>query len=326
MKARASPNIALIKYWGKLPATQDLDRNLATNPSLSLTLSRAQTLVDLEKLEDPKAADIYVHHQLASPGDREKILQHWDRIQDYLGLPKRYGLKLKSANNFPAGTGIASSASSYAAITAAMVAELSDGQRPPLKMSELSGLARRGSGSACRSLEGPWVKWDGRFAQKMNSDWALRDTILILSTAHKKVPSSQGHLAATSSPFFKRRLSKVPERIEKVESAIQRKSLQDLIPLIEEEAEELHKIVESSTPGITYKTDETRAVLTEIRQLSSRDFGYTLDAGPNIHVLSEVSVREPLERILKKLLIVAEVWEDFAGHGVEWVGSTQDFG
>ncbi len=318
MKTRASPNIALIKYWGKLPSQTDLDRNLATNASISLTLSQAQSLVDLIRLEDPSQFDLWINQKPASESDQDKVKRHWKRVHEHLGLKQSSGLRLRSANNFPAGTGMASSASSYAALTLAMVRELSPEHSLP--MSDLSSLARRGSGSACRSLEGPWVKWEGRHAHKLDSDWKLRDTILILSSDHKKVPSSQGHLAATSSPFFKHRLSRLEERLSKVEKAIEKKSLSDLIPLVEEEAEELHKIVESSRPAITYKSDATRLILEEIRKIGSRDFAYTLDAGPNIHILSEGDCREPIEKVLKKVGIVAEVWEDFAGLGAQVVG------
>src|SRR4051812_28622552 len=109
VKAQASPNIAFIKYWGKKEYTADEDRNIALNPSFSMTLSRAKTEVILTAASD---FDFYIQDKIANEKDFRKIREHVTRIETHLGK-KLSPFLMKSINNFPMGTGIASSASAF---------------------------------------------------------------------------------------------------------------------------------------------------------------------------------------------------------------------
>jgi diphosphomevalonate decarboxylase len=317
--AEASPNIAFVKYWGKLEATRDHDRNLAVNPSLSMTLSRARTLTRIEKIKQAARHEIIIGGQAASRNDAAKVARHIERVAEFLGVSDIPALRVDSENNFPQGTGIASSASAFAALTLAVLAELAGFERAQDMLTgqrhELSALARRGSGSACRSFDGPFVKWDGAWAERCEIEWKLFDTILIFSREHKKVPSSEGHAAALSSPHFGARLKNLPARLNQIESALRNKSLLELGPLLEQEALELHGIAESGTPSVKYLLPESEKFLAALQQRSKRDYFFTLDAGPNVHILSQRDVSSELEGLLHDQDLRAEIWKDESGPG-----------
>ena len=319
MQAEASPNIAFIKYWGKLPANSDLERNLATNPSLSLTLSKARTRTTVTRQTQAGAAtEFFLNGHSASEKDRLKVQTQLKRITDFLRLPEMH-FRVESDNNFPAGAGIASSASAFAALTLAALGEILGPDQVQVflknRRHDYSALARRGSGSACRSVSGPFMKWEGSAAVTIESPWKLRDTILILSHQHKSVPSSDGHELAQSSPLFPARLEQVPRRMKIVEAAIKAQNIQKLGPILEEEALELHRIVESGERKVEYLLPDTRRILQAVQSLPNRDFFFTLDAGPNVHLISERPLGEEAQKLLKSLDIQADIWEDEAGFG-----------
>jgi diphosphomevalonate decarboxylase len=309
----SSPNIAFIKYWGKKESTCDEDRNIGLNPSLSMTLSNAQTKVTLEAAQN---FEFFIQDKIASPKDQEKISVHIKRIEEYL-QKKLSPFKLSSSNNFPTGTGIASSASAFSALTCAFISwmEGNDFLQKALqeKTQDLANLARRGSGSACRSLHGPFVEWNDRSITLHKSNWKLYDTILIFSKTEKKVSSTDGHKFATLSPLFKERLTKVHDRLEKVKKAISEKNLQLLGPTIEEEALEMHEIMRNNPHPVEYQTEECKKFLKEIQKISSRDFYFTLDAGPNVHLISEKPIAHLVKMLLEKSSTHAEIWEDEVG-------------
>ncbi len=320
--AEASPNIALIKYWGKKPSLQDLDRNLALNPSVSFTLSQAKTRVQISLANE---FEFIVNHQIASAEDQKKILEHVQRIynelqsRQLLKTPKLIPLKIDSSNNFPSGTGMASSASSFAALTTGLLGSFL-GVSGALKIIEsegpwVSSLARRGSGSASRSMFGPWAQWKGPEASAIFSQWKLYDTVAIVSSEHKKYPSSFGHQAALSSPLLPERLSKISERFAKVISAIEKKSLKLLGPLIEEEALEMHHVAEAGSPSIAYLEESSRLIINALQAMPDRDFYFTVDAGPNIHLISERPIETEIRQLLAELGIKAKIWCDESGPG-----------
>lgn len=319
MIASASPNIAFIKYWGKRSSTAWHDRNIGLNPSLSLTLSQARTETEVRRRSAGPSA-VFINQQPASEKDSQKVLTHVREICRELGLDPQSAFEIHSKNNFPQGTGIASSASAFVALTLATLGEVLGREQArsylTVKNSELSRLARCGSGSAARSVAGPFMKWDGEFATPIASTWKLRDTILIFSREHKQVPSTEGHERVLSSPLYQERLAmRVRPRLAAVENAIAQRDLHLLGPLIEEEAEEMHRVSESGLPPVIYQKAETRQFIAALKAQTSRDFYFTLDAGPNLHVISERPVRGEMEALLHKLGITAEIWEDWTGEG-----------
>jgi diphosphomevalonate decarboxylase len=268
--------------------------------------------------------EIEIQGQPASPADFDKVSQHLKRVCEELDFDPSQCFKVKSQNNFPQGTGLASSASAFAALTVATLGEiLGRDEADRLRrehMALVSSLARRGSGSASRSVDGGFVKWDGESAHRVPCEWRLRDTIVMFSTQHKKVPSSEGHSVALTSPLFEQRLKTLGPRLSAVEEALDASDLSRLGPLIEEEALELHAIAATGTPSIDYLLPETRKFLETLKNVSSRDFYFTLDAGPNVHIISERDVSPELGELLKRSgLEGTKLWLDGFGSGPSWI-------
>jgi diphosphomevalonate decarboxylase len=145
------------------------------------------------------------------------------------------------------------------------------------------------------------------------SDWKLYDTIVVFSKIEKKVSSTDGHKFATLSPLFAKRISKIPERLEKVKKAIFKKNIHLLGSIIEEEALEMHEIMRNNPHPVEYQTEECKNFLKEIQKLSSRDYYFTLDAGPNVHLISEKPIAHLVKKHLEKNSLKAEIWEDEVG-------------
>ena len=307
--ASACSNIALVKYWGKT----DFADNIPMNDSVSMTLSDAITTTTV--VWDPTLSqdEIYL--------DGERILDHrgvrisrfLDRIRaDYYRMPAR----VASMNSFPAGTGIASSASGFAALAKAAFAAFDE--EPPDTI-EMTRWARRGSGSAARSIHGGFVEWiggaddSGSFARPLCSrdHWDLRDLVVLVSKAPKAISSSEGHRIASRHPFMAARQAELPSRMLAVKGAIVARDFATLGALVEHEALEVQGIMMSGQPSALYLQPGTVALLHAIRAWREEDglpVYFTLDAGPNVHVLCEgahaPAVRERIEALLPGLPIL----------------------
>ncbi len=326
-RTEASPNIALIKYWGKRPSTSDEERNLPLNPSLSMTLKRAKTVVEIVAAEKNS---FVINNVPASESDSNKIEQHLARCRKAIGerpdlqrLATSEFCGINSANNFPQGTGMASSASAFAALTLAILAfELGKEAASRLLIQEaswVSALARRGSGSAARSLQGPWVQWSESTGKKLDTNWQLRDTVVIFSRSHKSVPSSMGHLAALESPLMPDRQSRLEKRLFEMHQAIADCDIHRLGSLMEIEALEMHQVARSGSPAIDYLLPTTQRFLDVLQKIPSRKFYFTLDAGPNVHLLSEEPIKDQILEMLASENLNADIWEDEAGDGAQIV-------
>jgi len=318
----ASPNIAFIKYWGKERSNDPQRVNWALNPSLSLTLSKAQTTTELEFLSAGQD-QVILDNKDASPADVQKIRRHIDRVCQALEEKVPAAFRYHSNNNFPMAAGIASSASAFAALTWAVLACLWGRPKAeawitanPRRVSEF---CRWGSGSACRSVAGPYMLWRDEAATPRNFPLKLRDTLVILSREKKKVSSRDGHEAALSSPLLPQRLSGVERRLAEMIEALEKKDLHTFGRLLEEEAVEMHEVALRGSPSVEYRSEDTRRVLSALQEMTNRDFYFTLDAGPNVHVISERNVTKDLEAILERLGIKAELWEDESGNSPRYI-------
>jgi diphosphomevalonate decarboxylase len=338
--ASTSPNIAFIKYWG----ARDLDEAIPQNPSISMTLSRCRTRTTVEFRPGARDPDVVSLPVKRCEGDRsvaaERVLpleeialvgapeafsakacRHLDRLRSWAGLRGQF--LVATENNFPSDAGIASSASGFAALAVAAVRALGRSPDGP----ELSSLARlSGSGSAARSVYGGFVIWpangeDARFPAVPlfpAEHWDLRDLIVIVESGPKPVSSRDGHARASTSPHFIERQCLLPKRLETVHRAIATASLDELGPVLEEEAIELHLIAMSSKPPIFYWKPATLDVLDRVRSL--REVGAavgwsTMDAGANVHVLCEAHHEATLLRELEAVPGVVRVIPDRVGEG-----------
>lgn len=282
--AIAPANIAFIKYWGKA----DEKLRLPLNSSLSMNLSAAYTTTTVEFSKE------FSEDCVSEGFDKQRIIEHINRLRTIAASTEK--VRVVTKNSFPKSAGIASSASGFAALTVAAASALG------LKLSkkELSGFARLGSGSACRSIPDGFVKWDGEYAWSLypSEYWDLRDIIVIVKDAAKDVSSSAGHDRVLTSPFFKKRLQALPERIARFESALKQKDFSAFGRIIEEECLDMHHVMQTQDPPLFYWTDQTKRVI-EIVKRSGLPAYFTIDAGPNVHLICEGKNEKKLIELLK---------------------------
>jgi len=317
--AVARANIAFIKYWGNL----DDDLRLPMNGSISMTLDRLRTVTTVEFSPALAEDEIEVDGEEPSAGAKARIVSHLDHLRTLAGKPLK--AHVASVNDFPTGVGLASSASGFAALTLAAAGALEMG----LEDRGLSTLARLGSGSATRSIWGGYVEWvagakhEDSFASQIAppEHWEICDCIALVSTEAKEVASSEGHKLAKSSPLYSARLSQVKEDLDRVREAILSRDFESLGSVAEREALSLHAIMMTSQPSLLYWTPATVRVMKEVR--SWREEGhsvyFTIDAGPNVHLLTLPSCVEEIERALGEVEGVKEVIVCRPGQGVRLI-------
>ena len=304
--AIANPNIAFIKYWGKADAAL----NLPANPSLSMNLAALTTATTVEFLSGLPSDTVTIDDQPATDQAAARVVAHLDRVRALAGTEDR--ARVASRNDFPAGTGLASSAAAFAALSLAAVRAVGLDLDEP----DLSRLARLGSGSACRSVPAGFSLWEGdsdesSYARQVAAPdhWDLRDVIAIVSRQHKTVGSLEGHALAPSSPLHGARLAAVPGYMEAVRRGLQDRDLRILGPAVEADALAMHGVMMTSEPSLLYWLPETVAVLREVRAWRQSGLGvyFTLDAGPNVHCICEAADASEVESRLRNTFAVQDV-------------------
>ena len=307
--AIACPNIAFIKYWGN---RDDLLR-LPSNGSISMNLDGLYTQTQVTF--DPSLAS----DKLILDGASTQGPALW-RVSTFLDLVReRAGLQLharvESSNNFPMGAGIASSASAFAAL--ALAASTAAGLE--LSEKDLSRLARGGSGSACRSIPGGFVEWQAgqddetsfAFSIAPPEHWSLADCIAIVSQEHKPTGSAQGQALAYTSLLQAPRLADAPRRLEICRRAILDRDFSAFAEVVELDSNLMHAVMMTSYPPLFYWQPATLQVIQAVIQWrqEGQPLCYTIDAGPNVHVLClelyARQVKESLEQLpgVEKVLI-----------------------
>jgi diphosphomevalonate decarboxylase len=333
---RSPSNIAIIKYWGKH------GRQLPVNPSISMTLKKCFTDLEFSVFEKATSnGDINVHFFFnGQRNDRfeQRIEQYFNSIKDELPFLSKFRFEIQSENSFPHSSGIASSASSMSALALSLVS-FSDSLG--LKIDEpstqfASYLARLASGSACRSVFGGWTIW-GELPQVTGSSdehainlpfeihpnfQSLQDVVLITSSTPKKVSSSEGHYKMTSHPYNEARKMQAGVHAVELLEALKIGDFASFASIAESEALSLHALMLSSEPGYFLINSGTLQIIEEIRSFRE-DTGvqlcFTLDAGPNVHLLYPLKEKnEVMQFIKEELLMLCEGgrWlDDGAGDG-----------
>lgn len=304
--AVAPANIAFVKYWGKRSAR--LNTPFAGSLSMNLSEHRTTTTVQFGQLNRD---EIVLDGRGADVEAGERAIIHLDRIRRIAGM--RLRARVTSRNNFPTGVGIASSASGFAALTLAAASALG------LRLSEkkLSTLARRGSGSACRSIPDGFVEWlsgtrdaDSYAYSLYPPDyWDIRDVVVIVSKARKRVGSTGGHALARSSPFFMARVRRLPSTLQRIKQSLEKKQFSQFGTIIESEALNMHAVMLTSSPALIYWEPATVAILLRVREWREEGLEsyFTLDAGPTVHVICREPDAERLSRRLQRISGVLEV-------------------
>jgi diphosphomevalonate decarboxylase len=292
-RVRAPSNIAVIKYMGK----SDTSVNLPANSSLSLTLDSLCTMTELEyspasgfQLEWTGVSEMGGRALRPLPlrdKDRPKMERHFRRVLEHFGAPLTGRWHVRTGNAFPAGAGIASSASGFAALTLAISAVIGKRQAP---RSELAALSRQGSGSSCRSFEGPWVQWDLAHAGSVESSFdPLTDLVILIEESEKVVGSSEAHQRVHSSPKWNGRVERAQARLAEIRSSLSEGDWKAFSTTCWQEAMDMHELFHTSEPSFSYWTPQTREVLAWLESIGAHrgdvKIGVTLDAGPNVHLL-----------------------------------------
>jgi diphosphomevalonate decarboxylase len=283
--AQAHPNIAFIKYWGN----RDNALRLPMNGSISMNLDGLLTRTTVS-FQPSLALDEFVLNGRETTGHAlERVAAMLDLVRTKAGLKMR--AEVVSENNFPTGAGIASSASAFAALTLAA----SKAAGLDLPEVELSRLARRGSGSACRSIPGGYVEWqpgtvDGdsfAFSIAAPDHWPLVDCVAVVSAGHKTTGSTEGHALAGTSPLQEARVADSPRRLEICRQAILNRDFESFAGIIEHDSNLMHAVMMTSHPALFYWEPATLAVMDMVRtwRKDGLPVAYTIDAGPNVHVI-----------------------------------------
>jgi diphosphomevalonate decarboxylase len=302
--AQAHPNIAFIKYWGN----RDNELRVPVNGSISMNLDGlfTKTSVAFYSSKEPVKQDVLKINGTEVRGKGlERVSYILNLVREMANMEEK--AEVTSENNFPAGAGIASSAAAFAAL--ALAASTAAGL--DLSERELSKLARRGSGSACRSIPAGFVEW-----QMANSEadsfavsiapadhWNLVDCIAVVSAAHKKTGSTEGHALAGTSPLQQARVEDADRRLKICRDAIMKKDFEAFANIIEQDSDIMHAVMMTSNPPLMYWQAATVGIFHEVRawRASGLPVGYTVDAGANVHVLCLGEKSAEVEKRLREL-------------------------
>lgn len=317
---RAHANIAFLKYWG----TRDASLNLPYTHSLSMTLSHAHTTTTVAWQEAPGQRDtIVINGQACTGSARARICAHLDRIRT--GSARSLTAHVCSRNSFPTSAGIASSASGFCALTLAAHAAL-QGTVHERDIPALARLARLASGSACRSFHGGFVEWHaGRDHETSRpiqlhdaSHWNLHDLVVVVSEEEKAVSSQNGHRLADSSPLLPTRVDYVNHNLADARQALRSHDLQLLGTIAETDAMLMHAVMLTSRPPLLYLNPASIRLMGMIqawRRQEALPVYFTVDAGPNLHLLCEAATAAQVQDRLSRLEFVQQVIVNRPGPG-----------
>ena len=320
--ARAFANIALVKYWGK----RDLVLNLPAAGSISLTLDRFETTCDVMLEPGLREDELLLDGRPATDGERWRVSQFLDLLRQFTGRTER--ARVVSSNNFPTGAGLASSASGFAALSLAASRALGI----ELSRTQLSVLARRGSGSAARSIFGglvemlPGTRADGAdaFARPLAAEdyWDVRLVVAITQEGRKALGSTEAMIrTAETSPLYAGWLAAVPSMLSEARAAITARDIRALGQVTEHSALTMHASAMAARPPILYWHPGTLEVMQRVTKLRHEGLEayFTMDAGPHVKVLCAAADAPAVEAALKVLSGVSSTFVAGPGKGASLV-------
>lgn len=313
-------NIALVKYWGKK------ELQIPENTSISFTLNECKTITTLTfSKKNPTenfSFEVFLDEK-PKPDFEPKISTFFKRIEVYLPFLKHYHFVIKTKNTFPHSSGIASSASGMSALALCLMSV--EKLHNPEMIQEYfnkkaSFLARLGSGSACRSIEGSLVVWGNhseiegsselygiKYPYQVHDNFNnFNDTILLVDKGEKQVSSTVGHNLMHGHPFAKNRFAQAEENISKLKSILASGDLNAFIELVESEALTLHAMMMTSLPYFILMKPNTLQIINKIwqfRKETGLPICFTLDAGANVHVLYPEKDEEKILKFINTELV-----------------------
>lgn len=296
-------NIAIVKYWGKR------ENQIPANPSISFTLDSCRTTTKLTYRKKAKKASAFDFELLFENEKKEsfkpKIEQFFKRTEQYLPFLKECEFRISTSNSFPHSSGIASSASGMSALSLCLMSmekELYPQMSEEYFRRKASFLARLGSGSASRSIEGELVVWgEHQGIQNSSNLYGVKypyevhenfknyqDTILLVDKEEKQVSSTVGHDLMNSHPFAQQRFRQAHENLQNLQEIFRTGDLSEFVRIVESEALTLHAMMMTSQPYFLLMKPNTLEIINKVfrfREETSSNICFTLDAGANVHLL-----------------------------------------
>lgn len=322
-------NIALVKYWGKKK------NQIPENPSISFTLHKCKTItsVSFSKKEsrDEFSFDVFLDNE-KKDDFKPKIQTFFERVETYLPFLKFFHFEIRTTNTFPHSSGIASSASGMSALALCLmsiekelnVVKSESDESHNYFNQKASFLARLGSGSACRSIEGDLIVWGENDDIAGSSDLygvkypypvhdvfrEYQDTILLVDKGEKQVSSTLGHNLMHAHPYAENRFKQAHDNLKRLKSILSSGDLEAFIALVESEALTLHAMMMTSMPYFILMKPNTLKIINKIwtfREETGMPISFTLDAGANVHVLyPKRDAIEILEFIKNELVVYCQ--------------------
>jgi len=329
-------NLAIVKYWGKHGV------QLPRNPSISITLSEAFTTTTVEYQYDKAIKRLqlsFLFEGKKNIGFENRIRRFLDSLIGYFPFLTNARLVINSSNSFPHSSGIASSASSMSALALCLCSieqELlsSDYSEKQAFCRKASFISRLGSGSACRSIFSAFSLWGHTSSFADSSDLYaieinkyhntfsdLRNDILIVSKTEKAVSSSAGHKLMENNIYSEARFQQAHERIKDLKNHLSQGEIWAFGEMLESEALTLHALMMASNPSYMLMEPNTIHVLNKIvsyRNETKVPIFFSLDAGPNVHIISFEKDRPIVLKLLNELkdyAISGHILNDRIGSG-----------
>jgi diphosphomevalonate decarboxylase len=318
VKWSSPSNIALVKYWGKK------NHQIPENPSISFTLSDCKTITEVtytKKESKDFSFDIYFEGE-KNEAFKPKIQTFFERIEDYMPFLRDYHFKIETSNTFPHSSGIASSASGMSALALCLMSieeDLGVNHSDDYFNRKASFLARLGSGSACRSIEGELVVWGKNESTESSDLFGVRfdgdvhpnfkdyqDAILLVDKGEKQVSSTVGHNLMFGHPFAKERFAQAHQNLDELTKVLASGNMKRFVEIVESEALTLHAMMMTSMPYFILMKPNTLEIINRIwayRAENNSNICFTLDAGANVHVLLPKAEKAKVYEFIKRELV-----------------------
>ncbi len=314
-------NIALVKYWGKH------GNQLPSNASLSMTLKNSVTRTIVRVLDSKiQAKTQFFFEGRPAPDFESKIESFLSRIIPFFPALKNHSLVIESWNTFPHSAGIASSASAMSALALCFSSVSGETEQGGADASSgdfyrrASEIARLGSGSASRSVYGGFSVWGKTsFVAGSSDEWAvpldftvnpvfseMQDSVLIVSSAKKKISSTAGHHLMNAHPYAEQRYRLAEKNMGLILNALKTGNVADFVRVTENEALGLHSLMMSSDPGFMLLEPGTLQIINKIRDYREKSGAFicfTIDAGPNVHLLYPASEKKNIKDFITRELM-----------------------
>jgi diphosphomevalonate decarboxylase len=307
--SEAPSNIAWIKYWGKK------SNQMPINPSLSMTLKNCVTKTKLKAIPGDFAVDVifeHARHDLFS----KKYFDYLKKMTLYLPFLSQFKFQIESSNSFPHSSGIASSASSFASLATILETWNASNLGESYSQNRASFLARLGSGSACRSLYPGYALWGKTSVVEKSSDEyacdindlihpvfkTMCDTVCIVSKKSKNVSSTQGHQQMNDHSYLSSRLKQAEKNLLFLLDAFKMGDVDKAGQILEEEALTLHALMMTSPASFILLEPLSLSIIQKVRtfrQETSLPVYFTIDAGPNIHLIYPAQYKEKIHHFIK---------------------------